>query len=370
MIPVQVVGLGMSPADLTPRARDIIQEAQVLAGGRRLLAYFPDHPAVKLVLGKDPASALLKLAELAQERRVVLLASGDPNFFGIGPLAVRVLGAGNVVIHPNLTAVQAAAARLKVPWHEARIVSLHGRGWEPLDAALSEPGLMFIYTDPAHTPGAIARRLLERGRTDVRLCVLEDLGQETEGLAWLGLEEAAGRTFSPLNVVVLEQGAVAHGNRQGDFPVGPPRLHLGMPEEAYAPERGLITKAEVRAVVLAKLQLYPGQVLWDVGAGSGSVGLEASLLLENGPILAVEQNPERAAGITANRKNSGWKTWKSSAARPPDVWPPCLPLIGCSSAAAARPWGTFSGRLGAASGPAARRSSPPRAWKPWKKSGG
>jgi precorrin-6Y C5,15-methyltransferase (decarboxylating) len=82
----------------------------------------------------------------------------------------------------------------------------------------------------------------------------------------------------------------------------PARLHLGLPEEALAHEAGLITKAEVRAVVLAKLQLYPGQVLWDVGAGCGSVGLEASLLLGGGKIYAVEQDPQRAAQIQANRE--------------------------------------------------------------------
>ena len=300
MIPVQVVGLGMSPADLTPAALDIIQGAQVLVGGRRLLAYFPDHPAAKLILGKDPESIISKLPELARERRVVVLASGDPNFYGIGPLVVRIVGPENVAIYPNLTAVQAAAARLKVPWHEARVVSLHGRDWEALEAALAEPGPLFIYTDPVHTPGAIAQRLLDRGRTRARLCVLEDLGATGERLTWLSPGEAADRTFSPLNMVMLEQAAV-----QKDLSGAAAGLHLGMPEEAYAPERGLITKAEVRAVVLAKLSLYPGEVLWDVGAGSGSVGLEASLLLGGGRILSIEKNPERAAQIAANRDKFG-----------------------------------------------------------------
>jgi precorrin-6Y C5,15-methyltransferase (decarboxylating) len=290
----------MSPADLTPAALDIIQEAQVLVGGKRLLSYFPEHPADKLILGKDPESIIGKLPELARDRRVVVLASGDPNFYGIGPLAVRILGAENVTVHPNLTAVQAAAARLKMPWHEARVVSLHGRGWEALEAALDEPGPLFIYTDLVHTPGAIARLLLDRGLTQARLCVLEELGAASERLTWLSLQEAAGRTFSPLNMVVLEKVAV-----QKDLSCAAPGLHLGMPEEAYAPERGLITKAEVRAVVLAKLSLYPGQVLWDVGAGSGSVGLEASLLLGEGHILSIEKNPERAAQIAANRDKYG-----------------------------------------------------------------
>jgi len=308
VIPVQVVGLGMSPADLPPRALDLIRGAQVLVGGRRLLAYFPDHPADKIVLGKDPETTLSALPALARDRRVVVLASGDPNFYGIGPLVVRILGADNVVLHPNLTTVQAAAALLKMPWDLARVVSLHGRGWEGLDAALAGPGPVYpvyIYTDPAHPPEAVARRLLESGRTGLRLCVLEDLGQESARLAWLSLEEAAGRTFSPLNMVVLAPAALSSENIQEDFPAAAPALRLGMPEEAYAPERGLITKAEVRAVVLARLALYPGQMLWDIGAGSGSVGLEASLLLGRGGILAVEKNPERAAQIAANRDKFG-----------------------------------------------------------------
>ena len=297
MIPVQVVGLGMSPADLTPRALDLIQGAQVLMGGRRLLDYFPQHPADKIVIAKDPASTLQKAVPLADERHVVVLASGDPTFYGIGPLVVRVFGPENVVLHPNLTAVQAAAARLKCPGTSPGVVSLHGRGWEALEAALGEPGPWFIYTDLVHTPGAIARRLLDRG-TKARLCVLEDLGGAAERLTWLGLEEAAGRTFSPLNMVVLEPAVRPD---DGDLPSAAPALHLGMPEAAYAPERSLITKAEVRAVVLARLKLYPGQVLWDVGAGSGSVGLEASLLIGSGRILAVEKNQARAGQIAVNR---------------------------------------------------------------------
>ncbi len=327
MIPVQVVGLGMSPADLTPAALDIIRGAQVLVGGKRLLAYFPDHPAEKLILGKDPENTIGKLPALARDRRVVIVASGDPNFYGIGPLVVRILGPENVALHPNLTAVQAAAALLKVAWHEARVVSLHGRGWEALEAALAEPGPLFIYTDPVHTPGAIAQHLLDRGRTQGRLCVLEDLGDAAERLTWLSLEEAAGRTFSPLNMVMLEQGAV-----HKDLSSATPGLHLGMPEEAYAAERGLITKAEVRAVVLARLSLYPGQVLWDVGAGSGSVGLEASLILGKGRILAVEKNPERAAQIAANRDKFGVANLEVICAQAPqclaDLPPPDRVFIG------------------------------------------
>ncbi len=305
MIPVQVVGLGMSPADLTPSALKIIQEAQVLVGGKRILDYFPMHPAEKIPLGKDPERILRKLPALAQDRRVVVLASGDPNFYGVGPLVVEVLGADNVIIHPNITAIQTAAARLLMPWHQAQVVSLHGRDWQYLTDALTKSGLLFIYTDPVHTPGAIAQRLLDWGLTHCRLCILENLGQENERFAWLTLEEAVGRVFSPLNLVVLDRLSTPPPERVALPPTEPPALHLGMSEEAFSHERSLITKAEVRSVVISKLELYPGQVLWDVGAGSGSVGLEASLLLGRGCILAVEKNPARAAQISANRDKFG-----------------------------------------------------------------
>jgi precorrin-6B C5,15-methyltransferase / cobalt-precorrin-6B C5,C15-methyltransferase len=298
MIPVQVVGLGMSPADLTPRAREIIREAQVLVGGRRLLDYFPEHRCMKIPLGRDPEGTLKQLAALAETRRVVVLASGDPNFYGVGPLLVKILGAEQVVIHPNLTAVQTACARLRMPWQDATVISLHGRSWEHLAAGLRHPGPILIYTDPTHPPGEIARFLLSWGLSQARFCVLEDLGQDTERITWMSLKEARDREFSPLNLVVVMP-------EPGEASPVRPQLHLGLPEAVLAHQAGLITKAEVRAVVLAKLKLIPGQVLWDVGGGAGSVGLEASLLILGGKIFAVERHPERAAQIAANREKFG-----------------------------------------------------------------
>ena len=205
---------------------------------------------------------------------MVVLASGDPNFYGVAPLVVKVLGAEQVVIHPNVTAVQAACARLKISWQDA------ARG-QPPRPRLGAPGRgpgpgaakLIIYTDPEHTPGAIARFLLERGRAQARLCVLEDLGQATERVTRLTPEEAAGP-----GIFALESGGGPGCPGRETASPGRRPLHLGLPEEALAHEAGLITKSEVRAVVLAKLA-FPGQVLWDVGAGCGSVGLEASLLL-------------------------------------------------------------------------------------------
>jgi len=297
MIPVQVVGLGMGPDDLTPQARKIIAAAEVLVGGRRHLGYFPDHPADKVVLGKDVRRVLAGLREAAATRRVVVLASGDPNFYGIGPLAATVLGPEAVEVHPNVSAVQAAAARLKLPWQEASVVSLHGRGDAALAAAVRQAPTVFVYTDRTHTPAWIARWLLTRGLTGARLAVLEDLGQDGERVRLLDPAAAAQTEFADLNLVVIMQEAA---------PEAAPLL-LGLDEAALEHEAGLITKAEVRAVGLAKLHLQPGQVLWDVGAGSGSVSLEASLLLGDGRIYAVEDKPARAVQMEVNRRK--FRVW-------------------------------------------------------------
>jgi len=300
MIPVHVVGLGMSPEDLTPRVLDLIREAQVLVGGRRLLGYFPEHPAQKIILGKDPEATLAQIPDLAAAKRVVVLASGDPNFYGVGPLVVKLLGADRVVVHPNITAVQAACARLKIAWQDAQIISLHGRAWEALEEALDRAHKLIVYIDPEHTPAAIARRLWERGLGEAMLCVLENLGQKTERVTCLTPEEALDKEFSPLNMVVIQRQAAATPLDAVSQPSPAARLHLGLPEEALAHQGGLITKVEVRAVALAKLELYPGLILWDVGAGCGSVGLEASLLIPGGKIISVEQDQNRAAQIRAN----------------------------------------------------------------------
>jgi precorrin-6Y C5,15-methyltransferase (decarboxylating) len=293
---VHVVGLGLSRENLTEAQLKIIEKAQLLVGGKRHLGYFPEHPAQKLSIGADMKDLLSRIRETASSQRVVVLASGDPNYYGIGPRLVEALGAEHVVIHPNITTVQAAFSRLKLSWHDVEVVSLHGRDWEALREAMVRCPKLAVYTDPTHTPAGVARFLKDNGWGEARLCVLEDLGQETEKITWLPPDHAADKDFSPLNLVVILKERPA--------PTATP-LHLGMPEDAFTRERGLITKTEVRAVVLAKLALHAGQCLWDVGAGCGSVGLEASLLIRPGKIFAVEQKASRVKQIMANRDRLG-----------------------------------------------------------------
>ncbi len=292
MIPVHIIGLGMSPGDLTQKALNFISAAEVLAGGRRHLEYFASQAGEKIVVGRDLAGALKAIQEAAESKQVVVLASGDPNYYGIGRRLTEFLGPENVVVHPNITAVQSACSLLKISWEDAVVVSLHGRGMEKLTEVLGRASKIIIYTAGAETPGEIARLLQTPDMPAYKMCVLENLGEESQRVAWLSSAEAEKRIFASLNMVVLlrETGEKFNG------------LYLGLPEAALEHEAGLITKTEIRAVVLAKLQLIPGLVMWDVGAGCGSVGLEASLLLPGGRVLAVEQQPERARQIMANKR--------------------------------------------------------------------
>lgn len=297
MIPVHIIGLGMSPQDLTQGMIGLIQAADVLVGGARHLGYFADHPGMKIPVTGDLLGLFSRIKELSDTRKVVFLASGDPNFYGIGSRLASALGPERLIVHPNITTIQAAFARLKLAWDDVTVVSLHGRDWAPLGDGLKKRVKLAVYTDPQHTPPMIAQTLMDLGYEKARMCILENLGQSQENILWLSPEEAANQEFSSLNLVVIF-------SEDDDLSLFDP-IHLGMDDEAFDHEAGLITKQEVRAVAIAKLALGEGQVLWDVGAGCGSVGIEASLLVPGGDVYAVEKRPEHVSRIHANRRRYG-----------------------------------------------------------------
>ncbi len=294
---IEVVGVGLNPSDLPPRAMRIIEGAQVLAGGARLLAHFSHHPALKVKIGSPLSEAIGTLERESESGRcVVVLADGDPGFFGIGTRLLNVLGSERVRLHPNVTVLQAAASRIGTHWEDIRTVSLHGRKdlW-PLRRALAQGWRVGVFTDPFNRPGRIAGELSEWGVEGYRLHVFEDLEQEGERIrSFASPEEAAGMEFSPLSFLLLER-------------IRPPRLRLapGLEEDRVSHQRGLITKREVRAVGLSLLGIEPRHVVWDLGAGSGAVALEASILAREGKVFAVEKDPERVRQIRMNIRLTG-----------------------------------------------------------------
>ncbi|MGE5256080.1 MAG: precorrin-6y C5,15-methyltransferase (decarboxylating) subunit CbiE, partial [Hyphomicrobiales bacterium] len=149
MLPIQIIGMGSGPDDLTSKHRKIIDRADVLVGGRRLLGFFPDSPAEKKVIGRDLNEVFAFIRRRMGRKSVVVLASGDPLFFGIGARLVAAFGPDRVTIHPNVSSVAAACARIKEPWGGIQVFSLHGRRYEgELLRTLETKNKAAVLTDP------------------------------------------------------------------------------------------------------------------------------------------------------------------------------------------------------------------------------
>jgi len=285
----------MGPQDLTERHLNMIERADVLVGGKRLLEYFKESTAQKKFIGKDIDDVVEFVWQKMKRHRVVVLASGDPLFFGIGATLTEALGTENVIIHPNISSVSAAFSRIKEPWSDLTIISLHGKKNEKkLLNALEKEDRIAVLTDPRKNPAWLAQLLLDKNLPDFRICVLENLGASGERFNWYSLRRAAATEFATPNLVVFKRGAhQSEINRQ---------VRLGMPDGWFAHQAGLITKSEVRAVSLSKLQLLSGHTLWDLGAGSGAMSIEASLLIKKGRIYAIEKDAQRIEQIKMNKR--------------------------------------------------------------------
>jgi len=192
--------------------------------------------------------------------------------------------------------MQVAFARIKESWEDAVFVSVHSRRIEDIVETVRSNDKVGIFTDDEHTPAAIARVLLEHGVAGYRAYVCQNLGSKDENIVETDLPDLCETECSPLNILILL--------RDQQKQVGSPwPRRLGIPDEEFhqrRPKEGLITKQEVRAVSLAKMRLTDESVLWDIGAGSGAVSIEASFLVRKGRIYAIEKNDADVAIIKEN----------------------------------------------------------------------
>jgi len=312
---VTLVGIGDDGcAGLTSRAIGAVARAQVLVGGRRQLAFFPEHAGERIAITSGLAAVLDRCAELAEDRNVCILASGDPLFFGIGRLVLDRLGAEHVDVIPQPSSIQLAFARAGLPWDDAAFVSLHGRALEGCVARIARHRKVAILTDEERSPPRIAARMLAYGETGWRAWVCEALGGPDERVRRFTLGDLAAATdIAPLNVLVLVRSEPAWRP--------PPRIPF-LPEDAFArrmPKKGLITKREVRLLSLAALELRDDSVVWDIGAGSGSVAIEAARLAPEGRIYAIEVDPEGVAICEDNARSHGADNVRVIAGRAPEA---------------------------------------------------
>lgn len=312
---VSVVGIGDDGCvGLTSRAMSMIASAQVLVGGERHLAFFPQFRGERVVLRNGLPGALDRVAELAEDHNVCILASGDPLFFGIGSLVIKKLGAEHVEIVPQPSSMQVAFARVGLKWDDAAFISVHGRSLEGLLTRLRRVAKAAVLTDEESSPARIAARLIEHGETAWTASVCENLGGPDERVRWFDLAELARTTdIAPLNVLVLVRT---------DASWRPPPAIPFSHEDAFAkrmPKKGLITKREVRVLSLAALQIRPTSIVWDIGAGSGSVSIEAAQLAAEGRVYAIEIDPEGVEICRENARTHGVDNVRVVAGRAPEA---------------------------------------------------
>lgn len=272
------------------KALEVISKAEVLIGHKRLLDIFPDFRGEKRELG-DLSGVLDYLK--SSDKRVAVLGSGDPNFFGVGRFLLRNLPKERIEIFPNVTSVQYAFARIKEPWDDAIFVSVHGRGVKNAIDRIIASEKIAVLTDGVNTPAVLARELIARGAEGYEAWLCEDLGLPTEKFTKTDVKGLVEITASDLNILILIK---AWEPNLENYPV------IGIADEEFSTAKKLITKEEVRAVTLGKLQLQDDLVMWDIGAGSGSVSIEAGNLMPNGKIFALEKNPQYLTFIRDNLK--------------------------------------------------------------------
>ncbi len=291
---VTVVGVGADGWDgLTPAARVVIASADVVLGGPRQLGLMPAVDRQIRQPWPSPLSAALpELLTQFAGRRVVALASGDPMLSGIGTTLVDILGPDRVTVIPQLSSVTIARSRLGWSAESTAVVSVVGRD---VHAALRElaPGRrVLVLSSDEETPAALAGLLTSRGYGSSRFVVLGDLGSDAETFHDSTAADFSGA--SPrLNIVALQlDGRLRTG------------WATGLPDDAFEHD-GQLTKRDLRASALARLLPAPGQLLWDIGAGAGSVGIEWMRAHPTCRAVAVEADPQRADRITGNARSLG-----------------------------------------------------------------
>ncbi|MFM0379171.1 precorrin-6y C5,15-methyltransferase (decarboxylating) subunit CbiE [Paraburkholderia strydomiana] len=304
-----VVGIGDDGfAGLGRPARRALLEASVIYGGERHLSMLPARLAARRAEWPRPFDLAPLLAERGSS--VCVLASGDPMLFGVGATLARQLPASELRVLPAPSSLSLAAARLGWPLQDVAMVSVVGRPLPTLNAYLHDRARVFVLSADGRTPAALADLLSARGFGATRMTVFEHLGGDDERRIDGRADQWSPGDVAALNLVALECRATE----------GAPRLPLtcGLPDDAFRHD-GQLTKRDVRAITLARLAPTPGELLWDVGAGSGSIGIEWMRAHPTCRAIAIEGHAERQRFIEHNRDALGVPGLQLIAARAPQA---------------------------------------------------
>ncbi|MCW2850069.1 MAG: cbiT [Marmoricola sp.] len=305
---ITVVGIGAGGwSDLTESSRGAVLAAPVVIGGVRHLAMLPDRPDQARESWPFPLRAgLPDLLARHEDSAIVVLASGDPLVSGIATTLIALVGEHAVRVEPALSSVALARARMGWPAEVAELVSLVGRDPRAVLRTLSPGHRVLVLSSGADTPAEVAGLLREAGYGASRLVVLGDLGAPDESRTE-GVADTWSHGSPALNVIALTLAGPVVGPRTG-----------GLPDEAFAHD-GQLTKRDLRASALARLAAQPGELLWDVGAGAGSVGIEWMRAHPTCSAIAVEHDEARAARIAENAGRLGVPTLRLVLGRAPEA---------------------------------------------------
>lgn len=306
-----VVGIGDDGwAGLGPAAREAVRNADMLIGGERHLALVQEGPGDRRSW-PSPMSTLVDEIVGLKNKRVCVLASGDPLLYGVGSQFARRLGAADLAVIPHVSTFSAVCARMLWAQPETRLVTLCGRPVETLHRELFDKARLVVFSADRSTPHAVAQLLRIRGFGPSRMTVFEHLGGNGETVRHFETAEISDHIdFAGLNSMAIECVAGPDADVLANVP--------GLPDDAFQHE-GQITKCEIRAITLARLSPRPDELLWDVGAGSGSVGIEWMRAASGARAIAIEPRTDRVSLIKQNADKLGVPRLRIVQAEAPDA---------------------------------------------------
>jgi precorrin-6Y C5,15-methyltransferase (decarboxylating) len=316
---IHIIGIGDDGLEgITSAARQLIDEADLLVGADDTLAHVPGSKAERLIVGGNLDQVVERLAA-SQGRGVAVLVSGDPLFYGMARYLCDKLGKERFEVVPHVSSMQLAFARVKESWEEAYLTNLASHSLEHVIEKIRTSEKVGLFTSEACPPAAVAKALCERRIDYFSAYVCENLGSPDERVTQGELAELAAHDFAPLNVMILV--------RKPGVPDRPSerigRRVFGNPDEAFLqskPKKGLLTPAEVRSLALAEMDLGPTSTVWDIGAGSGSVAIEAAQLASAGTTYAIEMDAEDHNLIRANAEKFAVANLVPVLGRAPAAW--------------------------------------------------
>lgn len=293
---LSLIGIGEGGfKDLTPAAKNIIENAQIIFGGARHRTLI-DFPEIEFFEWESPLSNSLPIILNNKGKKVVILASGDPFYFGIGKLLAEMIPANEILSIPSPSSYSLAASYLKWSLQDCALLSLHGRSLNKIIPHLQPKAKILALSWDETTPSHIAALLRERGMGNTKIHILENLGGAAEGAHVTSANNFNISAISKLNLIALD---IVTEKDSTIIPLSP-----GLPDMMFDHD-GQITKREIRAITLSSLAPRQGDILWDIGAGSGSISIEWMRLNPKNHAFAIEKNKERAKAILKNAESMG-----------------------------------------------------------------